>query len=156
MDASTPSYLPANHREEYKKFLVKLDDYVIALTRPILSGELKMAKVDSIYDGALLNQRVGKLLTDENKDFVYCLLQTSQLISDIEKNIAGNDPPNLSSQQIGDIAVRIPKGNEQQKIVDCLTSIDELISNNAQKVDALKAHKEGLMQQLFPAVDEAG
>lgn len=45
---------------------------------------------------------------------------------------------------------------EQQKIADCLTSIDELISNQAKKVDALKAHKKGLMQQLFPAMDEVG
>ncbi|NMQ20422.1 restriction endonuclease subunit S [Candidatus Competibacter phosphatis] len=115
MDSSTPSYLPANHKNEHERFLVRLDDYVIALTRPILGKQLKIAKVDSVYDGALLNQRVGKLVTDENKDFIYYLLQTSQLIGDIEKNIAGNDPPNLSSQQIGDIFVRVPKSDEQQK-----------------------------------------
>ena len=154
MNASTPSYLPVKHKEEYKKFSVELDDYVIALTRPILSGELKMAKVDSVYDGALLNQRVGKLVTGENKDFVYCLLQTPRLIKDIEKNIAGNDPPNLSSQQIGDIAVRIPKGNEQKKIADFLASIDILITAQAKKVEGLNSHKKGLMQQLFPVIDE--
>lgn len=41
---------------------------------------------------------------------------------------------------------------EQQKIADCLTSVDELISNQTQKLDALKTHKKGLMQQLFPSV----
>lgn len=153
MDPSTPSYLPASHKQEYERFVVRQGDYAIALTRPILGKELKIARVDSLYDGALLNQRVGKLVTDENKDFVYYLLQTSQLIGDIEKNIAGNDPPNLSSQQIGDIPVRVPKGAEQQKIADCLSSIDELITAQAQKVEALKAHKKGLMQQLFPVVD---
>lgn len=39
---------------------------------------------------------------------------------------------------------------EQQKIADCLSSVDELITAQAQKVDALKAHKKGLTQQLFP------
>ena len=154
MNSGTPSYLPANYKDEYEKFLVEVGDYVIALTRPILGKDLKMAKVDSIYDNALLNQRVGKLVTDENKDFVYCLLQTSRLISDIEKNIAGNDPPNLSSQQIGDILVRVPLGDEQQKIADCLSSVDALITAQGEKIEALKLHKKGLMQQLFPVMDE--
>ena len=42
---------------------------------------------------------------------------------------------------------------EQQKIADCLSSIDELITAQSQKLYALKAHKKGLMQQLFPAAD---
>lgn len=43
---------------------------------------------------------------------------------------------------------------EQQKIADCLTSLDELIAAQARKVDALKTHKKGLMQQLFPREGE--
>ena len=43
---------------------------------------------------------------------------------------------------------------EQQKIADCLSSLDELIAAEAQKLDSLKTHKKGLMQQLFPAEGE--
>jgi type I restriction enzyme S subunit len=43
---------------------------------------------------------------------------------------------------------------EQQKIADCLTSVDELIAAHARKVDALKSHKKGLMQYLFPREGE--
>lgn len=43
---------------------------------------------------------------------------------------------------------------EQQKIADCLSSVDELMAVQAQKVDALKTHKKGLMQQLFPREGE--
>ena len=42
---------------------------------------------------------------------------------------------------------------EQQKIADCLSSLDELITAQTQKIDALKAHKNGLMQKLFPSMD---
>jgi type I restriction enzyme S subunit len=56
------------------------------------------------------------------------------------------------------LPVPLPSGSqslaEQQKIADCLSSIDELISAEARKLDALKAHKKGLMQQLFPAEGE--
>jgi type I restriction enzyme S subunit len=56
------------------------------------------------------------------------------------------------------LPVPLPKGKsslaEQQKIADCLSSLDELIAAQARKVAALKTHKKGLMQQLFPREGE--
>ena len=56
------------------------------------------------------------------------------------------------------LPVPLPTGktslHEQQKIADCLTSVDELIAAQARKVDALKTHKKGLMQHLFPREGE--
>lgn len=43
-----------------------------------------------------------------------------------------------------------PRPKEQQKISDCLSSIDELIKSEQQKLDNLETHKKGLMQNLFP------
>ncbi len=43
---------------------------------------------------------------------------------------------------------------EQQKIADCLTSLDNLITAQSQKLEALKVQKKGLMQQLFPNPNE--
>jgi type I restriction enzyme S subunit len=50
--------------------------------------------------------------------------------------------------------VPVPTPAEQQKIASCLSSVDELIAAQARKVDALKTHKKGLMQQLFPSPEE--
>ena len=132
------------------KFLVKKGDYVIALTRPILNNKLKIAKIDDNYDGALLNQRVGKILKKKNSHFVYFLLQKSDLINEIENSISGSEPPNLSAQQIENIIVHIPLIDEQQKIADCLSSLDSIISAQSQKIELLKEHKKGLLQNLFP------
>ena len=56
------------------------------------------------------------------------------------------------------LPVPLPDGEasirEQQKIAKCLSSVDELIAAQARKVDALKTHKKGLMQQLFPREGE--
>ncbi|WP_052717668.1 MULTISPECIES: restriction endonuclease subunit S [Chromobacterium] len=56
------------------------------------------------------------------------------------------------------LPVPIPTGTtplaEQQKIAECLSSLDELITAQARKVDALNTHKKGLMQQLFPREGE--
>jgi type I restriction enzyme S subunit len=48
------------------------------------------------------------------------------------------------------LPIPTPAPAEQQKIAECLTSLDELIAAQGRKVDALSAHKRGLMQQLFP------
>ena len=47
-----------------------------------------------------------------------------------------------------------PSPYEQQKIADCLSSLDELIQAETERLEALQAHKKGLMQQLFPAEGE--
>ena len=43
---------------------------------------------------------------------------------------------------------------EQQKIADCLGSVDDVIAAEGRKLDALRQHKQGLMQQLFPQPGE--
>ena len=48
-----------------------------------------------------------------------------------------------------------PRPTEQRQIADCLTSLDDLIAAQAQGLEALKTHKKGLMQQLFPSQVEA-
>jgi type I restriction enzyme S subunit len=57
-------------------------------------------------------------------------------------------------KDIAQLELHFPKLAEQQKIADCLSSLDELIAAQARKVDALKTHKKGLMQQLFPREGE--
>ena len=47
-----------------------------------------------------------------------------------------------------------PKSGEQQKIADCLGSLDDLIAAEGRKLEALRQHKQGLMQQLFPRSGE--
>ena len=82
--------------------------------------------------------------------FIYLIFQNVNWRS---HNEAGG-VPSLSKANINKIEVACPKLTEQQKISDCLSSIDELITAHTQKHEALKAHKKGLMQQLFPAEGE--
>ncbi len=82
--------------------------------------------------------------------FVYALFQN---IAWLKHNEAGG-VPSLSKSNIEKIEVAIPEEDEQQKIADCLASIDSLITAQTQKLDTLKTYKKGLMQQLFPVMDE--
>lgn len=61
---------------------------------------------------------------------------------------------NISKLGFLKLKLPIPAQDEQQKIADCLSSLDDLIAAQAKKIEALKAHKKGMMQQLFPAEGE--
>ena len=64
-------------------------------------------------------------------------------------SIKGFTKDNIATLELG-----FPTPEEQQKIAECLSSVDELIAAQARKLDALKTHKKGLMQQLFPREGE--
>lgn len=83
------------------------------------------------------------------------LLENYLVMLDLGPYVAGAAPPKLTLAKLKGIPVRFPTAQpEQQKIADCLSSLDELIAAETQKLDALKTHKKGLMQQLFPREGE--
>jgi len=67
---------------------------------------------------------------------------------------AKNSVDSVRMSMISEMPILLPSLKEQQKIAACLSSLDELITAHSKKLDALKKHKKGLMQQLFPAVEE--
>ena len=67
----------------------------------------------------------------------------------------GQAQPGLSVTVLNAVEMVVPATkSEQQRIADCLTSLEEVIAAQGQKVETLKAHKKGLMQQLFPREGE--
>lgn len=57
----------------------------------------------------------------------------------------------ISKSALQNIDLAFPESlEEQQKIAECLSSIDSYISSINEKVEQLKAHKKSLMQKLFP------
>ena len=61
---------------------------------------------------------------------------------------------NISIRQFLSTAAPRPAKAEQLKIAECLSSMDEMMTAQERKVVALKTHKKGLMQQLFPREGE--
>lgn len=66
---------------------------------------------------------------------------------------AKNSVDSVRMAMITEMPVAMPSLSEQQRIADCLTCLDELITAQTQKHEALKTHKKGLMQQLFPTTE---
>ncbi|MDA1055002.1 MAG: restriction endonuclease subunit S [Planctomycetota bacterium] len=55
---------------------------------------------------------------------------------------------------VANFPIVLPEVPEQQRIATSLSSLDALITAETQKLEALKTHKKGLMQQLFPSPEE--
>lgn len=73
----------------------------------------------------------------------------------LEDYLTGMAQPKLNRAMLDTIPVPVPQDDdEQQAVSDCLSSLDDLITAQSQKIDAIKIHKKGLIQQLFPVLDE--
>lgn len=61
----------------------------------------------------------------------------------------------LSNERFLSGSIYLPDDeDEQKKIADCLGSLDDLIAAEGRKLEAMRQHKRGLMQQLFPQPGE--
>ncbi|WP_085301394.1 restriction endonuclease subunit S [Colwellia polaris] len=146
------SYLPSNFIDEHPNYVLNQGDCVVALTRPIIRGELKVAQIKSYDSPSLLNQRVAKVKFNNqlvDNDFVYSMMRYEEISREIEITIFGTDPPNLSTKQLEEIKVNFPPLPEQQKIAKILTSVDEVIEKTQAQIDKLKDLKIGMMQELL-------
>jgi len=82
--------------------------------------------------------------------FLYFLLKNANVqgIQDL------GSVPGLNRKMVYMTQVLLPLARrEQQKIADCLNSLDDLIAAEGRKLEALRRHKQGLMQQVFPSLE---
>jgi type I restriction enzyme, S subunit len=105
---------------------------------------------------AATNQAISVLVVDNKVALpVYVLAWLNAKVEDW-KRIASSSrkDPNITGSDVANFPISYPKIQEQQKIADTLSSLDDLISAQTQKLEALKGHKKGMMQQLFPSPQE--
>ncbi|QPJ64735.1 MAG: restriction endonuclease subunit S [Candidatus Nitrohelix vancouverensis] len=88
-------------------------------------------------------------------NFVFQLFQTEAYTRQVAGDL-GATINSINGRQFLKYCFVVPSPEEQKKIADCLSSFDKLISAQSRKVKLLKAHKKGLLQQLFPSVDKVG
>ena len=111
-----------------------------------LNGE----KVLSGSHTILARQKRSALVTG----FAGYLFKSRGIRVQIEKESQGTKVMSISPGRLAGITVCFPLDRDEQKnIADCFFSLDEQLTAQIQKLDALKTHKKGLMQQLFPSIE---
>ena len=134
-------------------FVIEKGDYVY---NPRIS---KMAPVGPISKNNIATGVMSPLYTvfrfnnSHNDFFAYYFKTTGwhQYMRQTSSTGARHDRVAVTNGDFMAMPLPVTLLEEQQKIADCLSSLDNLITLEAQKLGALKTHKKGLMQQLFPA-----
>lgn len=113
-------------------------------------GRVAITQCDAYIDRTLL--LFEEFYNEIDKTFFAYVLF---MLFEIEKLKApGGIIKTITKEVLSDFVINIPKLPEQQKIASCLSSLDEVIEANNQKLELLKDHKKGLMQNLFPQEGE--
>lgn len=134
--------------ESYK--VVEIGDFIISLRS--FQGGIEYSDYKGLCSPAYV---ILRKKMDVSNFFFKNYFKSNILIADLNKDIEGiRDGKMVSFKQFSELLMPVPRLDEQKKIADCLSSIDDLISAQSQKVEALRTHKKGLMLQLFPREGE--
>ena len=131
----------------------------------LFGNEIVMANVGSIgkvfrvpyYNKKMTlapNTYVLKFNDFVEEDFIYQLMLRSEFEKQLLSMVGSSTLMAINKSNLRSIKVAVPKKIEQRKIASCLSSLDEIIATHSQKLDLLKDHKKGLMQNLFPQEGE--
>jgi type I restriction enzyme S subunit len=140
--------------EGLEKFRLQTNDLVIGMDGSKVGKN--SALVSEADAGALLIQRVARLRAKKASliQFVFQRIHSPLFHAYVDRINTSSGIPHISAKQIKDFRICFPSDEEQERIATCLSSLDALITAETQKHEALKTHKRGLMQQLFPSPGE--
>jgi len=125
-------------------------DVLVSNIRPYLK-KVWFAEKDGGCSNDVIVIRSNSFILDV---FLSLLLRNDAFISYIMKSAEGVKMPRGDKDSIKDYPITFPREKtEQQKIAACLSSLDDLINAQRQKIELLKQHKKGLLQGLFPQIN---
>lgn len=158
IDIEKPTYCKENFYKENPQSVVD-NTYLITTLRDLVPsgpsiGYIVKYKSNKKY---ILAQGVYGLKPKKtiNSDFLIHFSKTGKYRKMMQSVMVGSTQVHIRNSDYLDLPIYVPILAEQQKIADCLTSLDEIITAQSQKVDALQVYKKGLMQNLFPAEGES-
>ncbi len=132
-----------------EKYILKIGDLLFARTgASVGKSYLHQKENGKIYFAGFL---IRLTIKNEIPYFIYAQTLTDQYFKWVIKTSMRSGQPGLNAEEYKSYRVFIPPSiNEQEKIVSGLSSLDELISSEKERLEKLQLHKKGLMQGLFP------
>ena len=135
------------------------EDLMLSQAEDVIVPASGETKVDIARAACVLLERVAlgsdlNIIRSDLYGSFFSYLLNSPLRHTIAQMAQGDTVAHLYPRQLSLVWLAYPLRPEQQKIADCLGSLDDLIAAEGRKLDALRQHKQGLMQQLFPQPGE--
>lgn len=131
--------------------LLKNGDILFQMVRPYQKNNYHFFKKDN--KEYVASTGYAQIRYSDCSEYLYQFLHTDTFVEKVINKCVGGNYPAINSTDLSNMTVFFPSLPEQQKIADCLSSLDEGIAAQQEKVEALKEHKKGLMQKLFPTIN---
>ncbi len=154
--ADAGNHLPVTYAQKHAGVAVAGGSIVLALTRTIIAGGLKVAVVPADFHGALLNQRVAAIqprAAELESSFLFFHLSTRRVMDYVKSRVSTLMQPNLSIADLRRLPLPMPAMSEQRELVKTLTKLDEeslrLESVYLRMLVALDDLKKSLLHQAF-------
>ena len=147
-----PSPKVSVDKDNIDNFYLNVGDLVFARTGASVGKCYEYREKDGklVFAGFLI--KITPNPTRLSSDFLFQYTFSKQYLKWVNLTSTRSGQPGINSKELFSMSLCLPKKQEQQKIADCLSSLDELIEATSRKVEILKEHKKGLMQQLFPKI----
>ena len=91
----------------------------------------------------------AQIRTKLDSKFIYYALHEKTFLDEVMNRCTGTSYPAINSSDLSSIEILIPCLEEQTKIANFLSAIDQKIEVVAQQIEQAKTWKKGLLQQMF-------
>ncbi|QPF35815.1 restriction endonuclease subunit S [Acinetobacter johnsonii] len=146
IDSTNIRYVPLEVVDTIKRYTITDKDIFISV-----AGTLGIiGKIPTEFNGANLTENADKLTNLKcHQNFLIYLLDSGYLSELIESTATTSAQPKLALYAIEQLEIHIPCLEEQTKIANFLSAIDQKIEVVAQQIEQAKQWKKGLLQQMF-------
>jgi type I restriction enzyme S subunit len=144
---------PAKVKQKWQHFRLEMNDLLISTSATFgFSSIVTEAAAGSVFYTGLIRFRPASDLLD--RGYLKFYLGSPDFERQVKVAAVGGGIKHFGPTHLKQMIIPFPPLPEQQSIASCLSSLDALITAEIQKLEAFKSHKKGLMQQLFPSVEE--
>ncbi|HEM4248628.1 restriction endonuclease subunit S [Streptococcus suis] len=125
------------------QYVLKKGDILISLTGNV-------GRVSKMTESkGVLNQRVGKLTTTANFEFIFSILRTEKFENEMRLASQGAAQANISNKDVLQYMILLPSLPEQEAIGTFFQTLDQEIAQVEDKLASLKEMKKTLLHRIF-------
>lgn len=134
--------------------VIRSQDVLVSTVRPYLKG---FAQVPSFLDGEIASTGFAVLRANPQKTlpgFIWAIVGLTGFVGHLMDRATGSSYPAVRPNDVASFAIELPPLEEQKRIVDLVSSMDEVIAASEQSVAEAKNLRSGLLSDLLSGEHE--
>lgn len=147
ISSDTLQFITSHTEKQITRYKVRNGDIIISVAGTL--GKLNIITPD--LDGVNLTENCDRFTNFRgiNPEYLYHVLSSDLIQSQIEASKTKNGQPKLALERIRNFVVPVPHQIRQEQFVGVMNSIDKYIASQQAVLDRCCKARAGLLQQLF-------